>query len=39
MKYFEVFYPEGNKGVFGYTTNSINELYLSNHKYDRLEWK
>jgi len=27
MKYFEVFYPEGNKGVFGYTTNSINELY------------
>lgn len=28
MRYFEVFYPNGNKGVFGYTTNdSQNYLY------------
>lgn len=27
MKYFEVFYPEGYKGVFGYTSNSQNQLY------------
>ena len=27
MKYFEVFYPDGNKGVFGSTANSQNHLY------------
>ncbi|MEQ2955425.1 RHS repeat-associated core domain-containing protein [Phocaeicola massiliensis] len=27
VKYFEVFYPEGNKAVFGYTTNSTNYLF------------
>lgn len=26
MKYFEVFYPDGNKGVFGFTYNSQNKL-------------
>lgn len=27
MKYFEVFYPDGNKGIFGYTNGSQNYLY------------
>lgn len=27
MKYFEVFYPNGNKGVFGYTSGSQNYLH------------
>lgn len=27
MKYFEVFYPDGNKGVFGYTSGSQNYLH------------
>lgn len=27
MKYFEVFYPDGNKGIFGYTSNQMNNLY------------
>ena len=26
-KYFEVFYPDGNKGVFGLTTNTVNNLF------------
>ena len=26
MKYFEVFYPNGNKGIFGYESNTINKL-------------
>lgn len=27
IRYFEVFYPDGNKGVFGYTTNYTNHLH------------
>ena len=27
MKYFEVFYPDGNKGIFGYPNGSLNYLY------------
>lgn len=27
MKYFEVFYPDGNKGIFGYTNGSQNYLH------------
>lgn len=27
VKYFEVFYPDGNKAIFGYTTNSMNHLF------------
>ena len=27
MKYFEVFYPDGNKGIFGYTNGAQNYLY------------
>ena len=27
MKYFEVFYPDGNKGIFGYPNGSQNYLY------------
>lgn len=27
VKYFEVFYPEGIKGVFGYTSNTTNYLF------------
>ena len=27
MKYFEVFYPDGNKGIFGNTSNTQNNLY------------
>lgn len=27
IKYFEVFYPDGNKGVFGYSTYSTNYLF------------
>lgn len=26
-KYFEVFYPDGNKGVFGFTSNTVNNLF------------
>lgn len=26
MKYFEVFYPDGKKGVFGYENNSTNRV-------------
>lgn len=27
MKYFEVFYPDGNKGLFGYSSDTQNRLY------------
>ena len=26
LKYFEVFYPDGNKGVFGYSSNTSNKV-------------
>ena len=26
VKYFEVFYPDGSKGMFGFTTNADNRL-------------
>lgn len=26
MKYFEVFYPDGNKGIFGFTSNTYNRM-------------
>lgn len=27
LKYFEVFFPDGNKGIFGKTSNTQNQLY------------
>lgn len=27
LKYFEVFYPDGKKGVFGFPSNTVNQLY------------
>lgn len=42
-KYFEVFYPDGNKGVFGYTSNTSNNLFypillLSDLKGNRIDY-
>lgn len=33
VKYFDVYYPNGSKGVFGYTTNSLNYLF-----YPMISW-
>lgn len=27
IRYFEVFYPDGRKGIFGYSNNSVNQLF------------
>ena len=42
VKYFEVYYPDGHKGVFGYTSNTTNRIFypiislsdLQNNKID-----